>query len=74
MKNFCSGLIIAAVLSQTFVKTVKSFIAKDDAYHLMSTTKGTPAYWKKFLYEVLAMIKQLGLAKFFITLSYADFN
>ena len=40
----------------------------------MSTTKGTPAYWKKFLYEVLAMIKQLGLAKFFITLSYADFN
>ena len=38
----------------------------------MNTIKGTPAYWKKFLYEVLAMVKQLGLPSFFMTLSCAD--
>ena len=38
----------------------------------MNTIKGTPAYWRKFLYEVLAMVKQLGLSTFFTTLSCAD--
>ena len=36
----------------------------------MNTIKGTPAYCKKF--GVLAMVKQLGLPTFFITLSCAD--
>ena len=34
--------------------------------------KGTPAYWKNFLFEVLAMVKQLGLPTFFMTFSCAD--
>ena len=38
----------------------------------MYTIKGTPAYWKKFLYEVLAMVKQLGLPTFFMILSCAN--
>ena len=38
----------------------------------MSTIKGTPAYWKKNLFEVLAMIKHLGLPTYFMTLSCAD--
>ena len=38
----------------------------------MSTVKGTPAYWKNFLFEVLAMVKQLGLPTLFMTLSRAD--
>ena len=38
----------------------------------MSTVKGTPAYWKNFLFEVLAMVKQLGLPSYFLTLSCAD--
>ena len=38
----------------------------------MNTIKGTPAYWKKFLYEVLALVKQLGLPTFFMTLSCAN--
>ena len=38
-------------------------------YHI----KGTPAYWKRrFLFEVLAMVKQLGLPTYFMTLSCAD--
>ena len=38
----------------------------------MSTIKGTPAYWKKFLFQVLAMVKQHGLPTYFMTLSCAD--
>ena len=38
----------------------------------MSSIKDTPAYWKKFLHEVLAMLKQLGTPIFFLTFSCAD--
>ena len=38
----------------------------------MNTLKGTPDYWKRFQLEVLAMIKQLSLQTFSITLSCAD--
>ena len=38
----------------------------------MNYIKGTPAYWKKFLFDVLAMVKQLGIPTFFMTLSSAD--
>ena len=38
----------------------------------MNNIKGTPVYWKRFLLEVLAMVKQLGLSTFFMTLSRAD--
>ena len=38
----------------------------------MSSVKGTPAYWKQFLHEVLAMVKQLGIPTYFLTLSCTD--
>ena len=38
----------------------------------MNAIKDAPAYWKKFLYEVLAVVKQLGLPTFFMTLIFAD--
>ena len=38
----------------------------------MNIVKGTPAYWQRFLFEVLAMVKQLGLPTFFLTLKCAD--
>ena len=72
MKKVCSGYLTAGVLSQNFSETVKSFTVNNEAYHFMNTIEGTPAYWKKFLYEVLAMVKQLGLPTFFMTLSCAD--
>ena len=30
----------------------------------MNSIQGTPAYWQKFLLDVLAMVKQLGLPTF----------
>ena len=38
----------------------------------MSSLNGTPACWKQFLYDVLAMVKQLGIPTYFLTLSSAD--
>lgn len=72
MQKVCSNQLTAGMLSRNFTDTVRSFIVNDQAYNFMSNIKGTPAYWKNFLFEVLAMVKQLGLPTFFMTLSCAD--
>ena len=54
------------MLTQNFSQTVTSFTAKDNAFHFMPIIKGTPAYCEKFLQEILAMVKQLGLPAFFM--------
>ena len=66
LKHICTGQLTPGMLTN-----VSSFLSKDDAYQFISTIKGTPAYWKIFLYGVLAMVKQLGLPTFFMTLSCA---
>ena len=38
----------------------------------MSSVKVTPAYLKQFLDDVLAMVKNLGIPTYFLTLPYAD--
>ena len=72
MQKIKSNNLTAGILSQNYTYTIKSLIAKDEAFNFMNTLKETPAYWKRFQLEVLAMIKQLGLPTFFITLSCAD--
>ena len=52
------------MLSSNFDEKVKEFIANDQAFTFMNCIKGTPAYWKKFLFDVLAMVKQLGISSF----------
>ena len=37
----------------------------------MSSVKRTLAYWKQFLFPKLAMIKQLGIPTYFLTVSCA---
>jgi len=64
--------LTAGMISSNFKERVKSFIASDDAFAFMNTLKGTPAYWKRFLFEVLAMVKQLGLPTFLQILFCAD--
>ena len=38
----------------------------------MSSVKGSPALWKQCLLDVFAMVKQLGISTFFVTLSCAN--
>ena len=62
----------AQILTNNFLETMRTFLSKNEAYQFMDNINGTPAYWKKFLCEVLSMVKQLGLPIFFMTLSCAD--
>ena len=68
MRKMATTNLTAGMLSRNFKETKQQFIASDEAFSFMNTIKGTPAYWKKFLHQVLAMIKQLSLPTFFLTL------
>eukprot|EP00111_Clytia_hemisphaerica_P014081 TCONS_00041443-protein len=72
LKKIQTEGLTAGQLSQNFKETISNLVANDNAYSFMNNLKGTPAYWKRLLYEVLAMVKQLGLPTFFHTLSCAD--
>ena len=72
MKKVTSRGITAGLLSSNYNEIIKSFITQDRGFSFMSSVKGTPAYWKTFLFDVLAMIRQLGLPTYFMTLSCAD--
>ena len=67
-----AGNVTAGMLCGSTRKTVQSMVASDQGYIFMNTIKGSPAYWKRFQLEVLAMIRQLGCPTFFLTLSAAD--
>ena len=60
-----SNDLTAGMLSRNFKQRVQEFIAKDKTFSFMSSIKGAPAYWKKFLHQVLAMVKQSGIPTFY---------
>ena len=64
--------LTAGMVTNTLKGTIEKFVASDNAFSFLSSVKGTPAYWKRFSYDVLAMVKQLGIPTYFLTLSYAD--
>ena len=51
---------------------VKNLIFKDQAYLLLRGIPGSLPYWQKFMYKVIAMVQQLGIPTWFMTLSCAD--
>ena len=68
----CTKLNQVHLQQGDFKETIERFAASDNAFSFMSSVKGTSAYWKQFLYDVLVMVKQLGIPKYFLTLSRAD--
>ena len=54
------------------MQTLQNLICQDQAYLFLRQIPGTPPYWQRFMYEVVAMVKQLGIPTWFITLSCAD--
>jgi len=38
----------------------------------MKNVRGSPAYWQRMCYDVLAMVRQLGCPTWFISLAAAD--
>ena len=72
MKQVLSNDLTPGMLSKNFKQRVQEFIAKDKAFSFMSSIKGTPVYWKKFLLQVLATVKQLRTPTLFLTLPCVD--
>ena len=54
------------------VEVLHQMIRKDDAYRFLKNVRGSPAYFQRVMYDVLGMIRQLGLPTWFLTLSAAD--
>ena len=51
---------------------IHNLFKKDRAYSFLKSIRGTPPYWQKMFYEVLSMIRTLGIPTWFLTLSAAD--
>ena len=62
-------LTVSQVRSQ---QSLNEFIQKDKAYRFMKNVRGSPPYYQRTFYDLLAMIRQLGTPTWFLTLSAAD--
>ena len=67
-----STTYVAGTIKNIFKEKIERFVASDNAFSFMSSVKGTPAYWKQFLYDTVAMVKQIGIPSNFSTSSCAD--
>ena len=72
MHKIKPGTLAARTVKNDLKGTVQRFAASDSAFSFMSSVRGTPAYWERFLYDVLAIVKQLRISTYFLTLSCAD--
>lgn len=70
-KKFLKNNILTAgqVVDEEYVDNL---IQHDDGYKVLESFPTSPSYWKREGTEIRAMIRQLGLPTFFITLSSAE--
>ncbi len=51
---------------------IAEYVRKDRAYAFLKNVRGSPPYYQRTFYELLAMIRQLGTPTWFFTVSAAD--
>lgn len=51
---------------------VQAMLRNDTAFKFLKNVRGSPAYWNTVLLDLLAMVRQLGIPTWFLTLSAAD--
>ena len=61
-----------AFQDQAYFDQAQKLLLQDQAYLFLRQIPGSPSYWQKFMYQVVAMVKQLGIPTWFMTLSCAD--
>ena len=66
------GHSLTASVIRSNAQSLQSLISKDQAYLFLRHIPGSPPYWQRFMYEVVAMVQQLGIPTWFMTLSCAD--
>jgi hypothetical protein len=62
--------ITASMLSNR--EELAQIVKSDTGYRHFESLRGSPAYWRKTMNELFAMIRQLGLPTFFVTFSAAE--
>ena len=68
MHKIKPGILKAGTVKNNLKGTIERFVASDYVFSFMSSVKGQPRSWKQFFY-VLAMVKQLGIPIYLLTLS-----
>ena len=66
------GQSVTASQLRNNLERLTNLICQDQAYLFLRQIPGTAPYWQTFMYEVIAMVKQLGIPTWFMTLSCAD--
>ncbi len=66
------GQSVTASQVKSNSQAFQNLLFQDQAYLFLRQIPGSPPYWQKFMYEVVAMVKQLGIPTWFMTLSCAD--
>ena len=66
------GQVLTAGSIKKNQHVVNEMIQKDHAYRFLKNVRGSPAYFQRVMYDVLGMIRQLGIPTWFFTLSAAD--
>ena len=72
LRKSCGNSLTASEIRNMNTSHLRNLIFSDQAYIFMKNIKGSPAYWQRFMYDVLAMIKQLGPPSWWMTFSCAD--
>ena len=55
-------------------EVLSNLIPTEQAYKFLKNVRGSPPYWQHELYEVMAMLRVLGIPTWFLTLSAADLH
>ena len=66
------GQSVTASQVKSNSQAFQNLLLQDQAYLFLRQIPGSPPYWQKFMYEVVAMVKQLGIPTWFMTHSCAD--
>ena len=53
-------------------RSFAQYVRKDKAYRFLKNVRGSPPYFQRTLYELLAMVRQFGTPTWFFTVSAAD--
>ena len=53
---------------------LQQLVRTEQAYKFLKNVRGSPSYWQGEMYDVLAMLKSLGIPTWFLTLSAADLH
>ncbi len=51
---------------------VEKLVRLDEGYRIVRTLRGSPPYWESAKHDLFAMVRQLGLPTWFISLSAAE--